>query len=208
MLCIPLCRKLAALLHGQLTNKENALLTVLEARRLKSGGKGLGSVRGVLRVVDQHLLVLSSHYSKNTEVPALQQGSILKWSLYIPYTSLQMPSPCWGGGRQDFSLMHPERMQTCSSQGWVKMLWVLKESQTSDHIQHQTLFQSLEGFFLCLGRDILCVFLSYIPGSATATERWAYEDFLEDRTLHGLFTKTRRSLNPPKKSSILYILRK
>lgn len=52
MLCIPLCRRLAALLRGRLTNKEIALLTVLEARRLRSGGKGLGSVRGVLRVVD------------------------------------------------------------------------------------------------------------------------------------------------------------
>lgn len=68
MLCIPLCRRLTALLHGRLTNKENALLTVLETRRLRAGGKGLGSVRGVLRVVDRHLLVLSSHYRKNSLV--------------------------------------------------------------------------------------------------------------------------------------------
>lgn len=55
-------------MHGRLTNKENALLTVLEARRLRSGGKGLGSVRDVLRVVDRHLLFLSSHYRKNSLV--------------------------------------------------------------------------------------------------------------------------------------------
>lgn len=68
MLCIPLCRRLTALLPGRLTNKENALLTVLEARRLRSGGKGLGSVKDVLQVVDRHLLVLSSHCRKNRVV--------------------------------------------------------------------------------------------------------------------------------------------